>query len=406
MSIFRYRATDQDGGLIDGTLEADTVAQAVHQLEQQGLQVTSIEICGADSSLPVSESLSSRPAAWHNKLQQMLDRKSDWMEPFQAIIDELPAGLVKRQINDIMQTLERDVRAADFVAQPELGTLLPLVIRGNEQGDRLGNLARWLDQITVQKNRRMARLRAIAYPALLSVLALVLLMALCLFVVPIFREMFAEFGMSLPGITLAVIWVSDRLTTHLLPTIATLVPIGLIAIVGIRIWRGNALTNRILGRFVSGTTLNLSAMGRLCDSMAELLWLGAPLPDALEIAGRHCGHRFLCDAASQTATQLRNASSPAGQRFYERFPSTFQFVLAHSQQSQVEQAGASESAQPNRAIPLLRELARVYLDRSQRRFDWFSAALPTFAILVSGIVVGVVVLAMLAPLFFLVTALA
>ena len=124
-----------------------------------------------------------------------------------------------------------------------------------------------------------------------------------------------------------------------------------------------------------------------------MLHLGAPPPDALRIAGRASRHRVYQTAANQLATSVHNPVIVAGQSTAD---SCLPPLVIHALQ-----LGAHR--QPN--IGLLRELSRIYSDRTRNRMDWVVAGLPTLAMVVLGIAIGFLTFSLLLPLISLITSL-
>src|SRR5690606_4536186 len=135
------------------------------------------------------------------------------------------------------------------------------------------------------------------------------------------------------------------------------------------------------------------AMASLVGSLADLLEAGAPLPKAIELAGRSSGHAHFQHVAKQLTRHLHEGHASLAQ-------SPHAASLPGNVMLAIEPA---DHASPN--ITLLRELAAVYRDRASERTEWTSGLLGAFAVLVVGIVVAIVVVALFAPMVELTTGL-
>ncbi|MEO8270120.1 MAG: type II secretion system F family protein, partial [Aureliella sp.] len=170
----------------------------------------------------------------------------------------------------------------------------------------------------------------------------------------------------------------------------------------VRWWRARALTNRIFGDFVAGTTGNLRAMSRMTGTLAELLGLELPLSSALSYAGRASGHRYFSEAATQAAeSALINAGVKTGFNATEvdvsvdptgRLPQSVVYALA-----------GGEAGQPSVAV--LRELALIYGQIAQSRQDRSLGNLPVVGVVIVGLLVGFVVISLFMPLVGMVSSL-
>jgi type IV pilus assembly protein PilC len=237
-------------------------------------------------------------------------------------------------------------------------------------------------------------LRALlAYPVFLLCFGGIVLVFLVVLVVPTFDKMFLEFGLRLPAPTKFLIWISRQLTSHLPRTLIALVAAVSLGFISVRLWLRYALSTRLLGMFTSGNSANVTAMARFTGSLAELLSIDAPLPDALKIAGLACKHPHFRVAADRLARELAIPgasllSSPCA----HNFPATMRHAL-----------GDGRSGKPN--IPLLRELSRMYSERARTRINWSTSILGPVSLIGLGILVGFVVIALFMPLVSLVTSL-
>ena len=212
--------------------------------------------------------------------------------------------------------------------------------------------------------------------------------------------MFDAFGLSLPAPTRWTFWIADQLTIHAGRTALYLAVICVATIPVVRWWRRHALTNRLLGRSVAGSTGNLRAMSRLTATLAELVGLDVPLAAALRYAGQASGHRYFADAATRMAEQLQRdrfqtpadeAGSPADPT--GRLPQSVTLALA-----------AGVGNRPSQ--PLLHELAAIYAHLAFLRSARLGASLPLLSLLVVGSFVGFVIVSLFMPLVSMVTSLA
>ena len=160
--------------------------------------------------------------------------------------------------------------------------------------------AQWLRQILDERNRRRSLIATFSYPLILVMIAMLLILPICVFIVPTFQRMFAEFGLSLPAPTRLLFNIADLVNYH--PHYLILGVAGVLALfaAGIYGWTSRALTTRRFGWLIAGNSVSLVAMSRLTSVLAELLELGAPLPEALLLAGRASRHAYYRQAALVT----------------------------------------------------------------------------------------------------------
>lgn len=385
MNRYGFDAINKNGEVVNGDVSAESVSAAVLELEEKGLQVQAIRMVPADE-----ESQARQETHWLKQLDETIQQRTKWLPALQAMVDELPRGRTKKDTARLVNLLQGELSSEELLASRELIQVLPLLTTGRESSNTGERLQGWLSELVRQRQKRRQRWRSITYPAVLLALAIALLAVLSAFLIPVFKSMFDEFGLFLPQITQIVIWVSDQITIYFARTVLVVLSCSGIVFAIVFLWRRFALTNRLLGRIVSGTSSNLSAMSNLTSTLAELLSLDAPLPNALEISGRSCGHAYFADVAEKVAASVRRGLLVKSESAARKLPPCVLHAL-------------SLENGPN--VPLLRELAAMYSDRSRSRTDWISTILPAGSVLIVGIIVGFIVIALFVPLITLVTAL-
>ena len=406
---FAYQAKDDQGELQSGELTASDVSSAVQQLASQDLEVLSIQRVNV-----VLESNATTDAATEQRraddpalglLSEVIERRHLWLPTIESLLQELPPGPARRATERRMQRLRGTMTVEQFLRNADAVDLLPLLSSDEQPKPSSPRLQMWLQHILQDQRRRIQLSGRWSYPLLLLAIGLVLLVGWCMFILPIFREMYDDFGLNLPAPTRLVFWMSDQLTLYALRTLLYVAAGFAVIVPFVRWWRSRALTNRIFGRFVAGTTGNLRAMSRLTGTLAELLGLRLPLASALQYAGQASAHRYFTDAAKQAVTStFENPidENPVNENAAEagvpvdptgRLPQSVVYALT-----------AGKEGQPS--IAVLRELAMIYGQIAQSRQDRSLGNLPVIGVVLLGCLVGFVVISLFMPLVSMVTSLA
>ncbi len=388
MNRYRYQATNANGATISAEVAANSVSEALTELEKQGLAITSIEVVS-----PEIVAADAELAVFYGELERLLERRSDWLAPIQSLAADLPLGSVRRQLERQVQAVSRIATAQEFIANRDAITLLPLIVPRFHSDQGLRTKPDWLVQSSRQFETRSRNLNAFIYPVVLfgaSILAFVLL---SIFVFPFFSSLFEELHVRVPKSTKFMLWSSEQLTDRAARTSIVCLTSGLFVFCLVRWWRNHALTNRILGRLVAGRRSNLLAMSRLIATLAELLELKAPLALAITIAGRNCKHAYYRRATDCLAENARSG-------VVSKVPSQAKIglppLLLHALQP-------IDSAGPH--LPLLHELASLYGDRARNRPDWMVAGGPNLAIFFVGVFIMLIVVGLFAALSQVITSL-
>ncbi|MDX1930064.1 MAG: type II secretion system F family protein [Pirellulaceae bacterium] len=388
MPNYQYEAIAGDGEVVTGEIAAPRVSDAIAQLEAQGLQVESIR------ALVTTPDSSATKKAFYDRIDQALQTREKLIPALEALADEMPDRNASRDVRKFTNELKSGVTAEQFVKRDSMVAWLPLVVRGLECSSAEDRYSQLMGDATRESDNRRRLRTVIAYPLFLLMFGGIILMLLVLFVVPVFARMFAEFGLLLPAPTRFLFWISDQLSRYSLRSMLFVALFFGLVIVLCRLWIRLALSTSILGMFTAGNSANVTAMAKFTGSLAELMSIEAPLPEALRIAGRACDHRHFRIMAERMANELEIP----GKRLRDtsaahNFPATMRHAL-----------GNGRNCAPN--VPLLRELSRMYSDRARERVNWSTNILGPISLIVLGLVIGFVIIALFMPLVSLVTSLA
>jgi type II secretory pathway component PulF len=391
MPNFQYQAVNDQREMIVGQIQADSVPQAVALLEARGLVVQSIGYVPA----PIAAELAD-PAAAENPEQgalqihmtRLLQRSAEMVSALRAFAQELPPSK-RRQLDRAIAILERGDAAAataDLTRLPEFW--VPLLSASAASNDPGRILSQFLEEAERASELRRQWFRTLAYPALLIVLACAVLVLLSVLVIPMYRQMFEEFDLRLPPVTLFILKLSSAINSGEL-----LIGIVVALVVGYLLYRarlGLPEPWRIWWNDTFGTLLGRStAVARLATFGADLMQAGLPTPAALRIAG-HCAQSpRLQRAAWRLARDVeRNEALPLLRRSTS-LPQSVIFAL----RGEIHEAAR---------IRLLREVGQCYAQWADLRLSWKHGLIEPLAVIIVGLLVGLTLVALFLPVLMLI----
>jgi len=258
-------------------------------------------------------------------------------------------------------------------------------------GERSGSLPALTERLALLLERQAAMrskmLTALAYPSVLAVFAVIVVISLMIFVVPLVVEQFDTLGQQLPLLTRIVMGISNFLATWWW---ALLIALGLLGALG---WR--ALRNEAVRLRVDGTLLRMPFVGRLlrdlhaarmARTLATMVESRLPVMEGLSLTVPTIHNRVLRAATADIVEAVRGGGSlSAAMRRADVFPPLLVYLAASG-----ESAGQ---------LDLMLERAADYLERE---FDGFTAAalamLEPLIIIVMGGVVAIIILSILLPI--------
>jgi type II secretory pathway component PulF len=397
MQRYEYQATGAAGETVCGEIEAASVSQAVNELEACGLAIQSIHLAQTDAAAGVNPF--ARPAdvdelhrsIVREHLTRAIERGRALLPALRALADELPAGARRRKLLAFIKTLERADAAAAADTFPAMAECwLPLMAAAPTHGAAQA-LRRFLGEAE-QTDKLSASLRAtLVYALVVLAAALAVMVLLSILVIPTYREVFQSFGLRLRPLTYVVITVADWIASgRVLIVFAAAAAAALVLMLiaarlpaGVKHWFGDRFGG-LVGRW--------AALARFTRYTADLLEAQMPAPAAVRLAGTAAKSARLGRAASRLAQAF-----DAGQLMRAEARPIIPRAVVH--------ALAGPMAHPSR-LRLLGELSQIYGERSLATASWTRGIIEPLAIILIGVIVGLVVLALFLPLALLVQGLA
>lgn len=391
MARYEYRATNDQGVEVCNFIEAAGVADAAAKVEALGLTILSITVATPEHPHSVSAPADSLTidAALTTATRRLLAEREAIVEPLRAYSQESARGrrqVELRQIADRLAAGDEAAVLADISKAPVAwGTLLAAAAKTDREQS--------LFQRFVERERPIATLRrqrriASFYPLAVAILCLLVLWPVASFVLPSFQDIFDDFGLELPGLTLLVLSVGQFIRSGVI-----LVLISAIAAGGLLVWAlcrcfpelVSPLSNRLLAFWRGGSL----GMARLTTHTADLLKADLPTYDAVRLSGEHV-YGIPDNQAVDLAMRLTSEPLRAS--------------IAHSPRKSFDYALAAPMESASR-IRLLRELSACHRERSAIAASWASGVAGPVTIVTLGLLVGGIVLALFLPLVKLINAL-
>ncbi len=309
-------------------------------------------------------------------------------------------------------TSDRSLRLVfeDVIAQVQAGRALSealgsypdlfdeLTVSMVRAGESSGQLAATIATVATYRERYDSLVKkirsALAYPALVVLTAILVILALVLYIVPVFASMYGNFGAELPRLTQGVVIVSDVLRETLWYWLAALV----LTVPALAAIRSAGRVRLSLDRLTvtapllrSVTTKVITA--RYCRTMGALLTAGVGIVEAQTIAAGTTGNRHLAARLRLVADALMQ-----GTNFTDAIAAVSVFPKAMLRLT----ASGEATGQLGR---MLSRAADYYEAQSEHDFATMTSLIEPVIILVLGGFVAFILVAMYLPLFDLVGAL-
>jgi type IV pilus assembly protein PilC len=395
---------DVAGAATAGEVEADSKAQVTEQLRQRGLIVLDV----SEKSEPFAlEDVFRRWKAVDMRELAVFSRQFATLVasgmPMLRTLHTLEEQTQDDRIKEAVAGLRADVEAGSTLEQgmerhPEVfDRLYRAMVRSGEQSGRLEDA---LDRVAFQVEKADALKRqvksALMYPALVFGFAVVALVAIVAFVIPVFAGIFEELAednpaesSALPLPTQICVTASDAITGYWFIILPLLIGLS----VGFFKWkrtdRGKALWDRFKLRipFQIGDVIQKVALARWSRTFAGGVSAGVPILQSIQLTGETAGNAVLEDAMENLYASAKRGGSLAGP--IEREP-IFPPMVGHMV-AVGEETGQLEH--------MLSKIADFYETEVDAKVKALTSLIEPLMIVFVGGMVGFIVIAMYLPIF-------
>src|SRR5262245_660758 len=396
MMTFSYQARDASGKIISGVQDALNEDNAVTSLMSRGLMVLSLQQKAAVSQ--------SRKKNWTVKetdlvlftrqLATMIEAGISLVQAMTALYDQCDP---KRQrslrhiISDVTTRVQGGESFHESIAKhPRVfDRLFVSMVKAGEHG---GLLAEILDRLAgfLEASARLKKKikSAMTYPVIVICIAILITTFLLVKVVPIFGEIFRDFGANLPAPTQFLIDVSDFIRNE---WYFLIVIIGG-TIFGIRTFlrsaRGKALWDKWKLKLpVFGPLIHKICMSRFSRTFAQLIRSGVPILEVLDIVGGASGNSVVeasIKGVSEDVERGDNLSVALSKK--PIFPPMM-----------LRMVSAGEAT--GKIDTMLEKMADFWDEEIEAMLDALTSLIEPFLIVFLGVIVGGIVIAMFLPIF-------
>ena len=396
MSTYVFKAIDLTGRQAKGELDADSKQSVADQLKSKGLIV--LDIADKRSSKEIE-------LPWANRVKlgdlsimsrQLATMVSSGMTILRALY-VLEAQTENKKLGEELVLVRKDVEAGlplSDALERHPKTFNPLYVAMTRAGETGGvleeSLIRIADQLEKEESLRRQVKSAMAYPTVILTFAMIVMIGMVAFIVPVFAGVFEELGdAELPVMTQFVMGISNVVTTKwYLLIIGTVV-----LVVGFIKWKktpkGRSLWQRFLLRipFKIGDIFQKVALARWSRTFSALMGAGVPLLQAIDITSQTAGN-VVVEEAMANVTESVKAGGTIAQPLMDSpvFPSMVGHMVKVG-----EETGALTT--------MLTKIGDFYEDQVAASVKALTSILEPVMIVFVGGIVGFIVIAMYLPLF-------
>ena len=404
MPVYSYEALTVEGQPRKGVIEADSAKAARSLLRAQTLVPMQVESVGAQGNPSLGEEKSGLGGGVFRRRVFNATGLAIWTRQLAGLVSSgLPLERALTSLSDeaereaehhLVATLRAEVNGGSTFARAlaqhpkEFTPIFVAVIGAGEQSGNLGLvLERLADDLEEQHALKAKLIGAALYPAIVSLVAVAIVLFLVAYVVPQVAQVFAGSKRALPFLTVVMLGISGMVRSYGWLMLLTLVFLTL----GAKM----ALANAAIREKFDAAWLKLPILGKLARSyntarfastLAMLASAGVPILKALQAAADTLSNTAMRKDALEALIMVREGAplaSALGQK--KRFPGLLSMFARLG-----EQTGQ---------LPLMLQRAAKQLSTEvQRRAMQLATLLEPLLIVFMGLMVMLIVLAVLMPI--------
>lgn len=395
MATYAFRAIDSAGAPSRGEVDADSKQNVTEQLRARGLIV--LDIADKAKSRELNIALFDRVKAQEltimtRQLSTMISSGLSILRTLYVLEDQTESKKLKETLVAVRKDVEAGLPLSESLARhPKIfGPLYVSMVRAGETGGMLEEaLLRVADQLEADGDLRRKVKGAMAYPAVVLGFSMLVLIALIVFIVPVFVGVFEEFDGELPAITKFTVFLSETMTKLWFVWIAG----GVGGVIAFQKWRRSAWGRpqwdrlRLRIPFKIGDIVQKVSLARWSRTFSALTSAGVPVLEAIEITGKTAGNTVVERAMDDVIDSVKRGGTIAAPlESVAVFPAMVTHMIAVG-----EEAGNLDG--------MLSKVADFYDSEVEAAVKALTSILEPVMIVLVGAIVGFIVISMYMPMF-------
>lgn len=395
MTVFRYNGRTKTGAQKKGTIDAPNKKVAIDKLRAQGINARDIQ----ESNSILHKDITFGAKVKHQDFVIYCRQYATLIRAGVSVVEAthiLGDQTKSKPLKNALMHVEEDIRSGTPFsdAAGKHSKVFPILfVNMMRAGEATGNIDDTLDRLanTLEKQYNIKKKiqSALTYPAVLSVLTLIVGMFLMVFIVPTFMDAFKDMDLELPLLTVIVVGISNWLIKFWYIVIAALI----VLVVGFNFFYKNnkefhyTVSVMLLRMPVFGQLLQKDVIARMTRTLATLFSSSVPILQALTIAEKVAGNPVIGKVVLEARDNLEK-----GGALSEPLERSWLFPPLVTQMTSIgERTGSLDY--------MLEKIADFYENEVDRAVDTLKSLIEPLMIVVLALVVGVIVAAIFLPMF-------
>ncbi|MFH2044990.1 MAG: type II secretion system F family protein [Pseudomonadota bacterium] len=395
MPIYQWKGRNKRGQIQKGEIEASSIDVVKNRLNAQKL--TDIKI--KEKPKDIFENVSflqpkvkdSDIIIFARQFSTMIDAGLPIVQCLDILYSQQENKTFKIMLKKVKESVEGGTTLADALKKypDQFDDLFTNMIAAGETGGVLDTILQRLAAYIEKAAKLKGQVKgAMVYPVVTLVIAFAVLIVILVFVIPVFQQMFADFGGELPMPTQVVVAMSEFVKKRIIYLIVAIILFIIVYKRAAKTEKGRfALDGFFLKMPVFGVLLRKVAVAKFTRTMSTMLSSGVSILEALDIVAKTAGNKVIEKAIYDVRSGIsegRTMSEPLVESGI--FPSMVCQMIAVG-----ESTGALDA--------MLAKIADFYDEEVDQAVANLMSLIEPFMLVFLGVTLGGLVIAMYLPIF-------
>jgi type IV pilus assembly protein PilC len=393
MAEFHWQGTNRQGRTLSGTIAGKNKKEAQDLLERRGITVTVIKggFDMAKFGVIGSGVKTKELSTFTRQFSVMINAGLPLVNCLQILARQQENPIFKDIIADITSEVEKGGTLAESLAKHSkvFSELYCNMVAAGEQGGILDTILARLADYLESTTALQAKIKsAMMYPMIVLIVVILATMAMLLFVIPVFQQMFTDLGGELPAMTQMVVDVSEFTQRNILFIILGVVGISILYNAFARTPGGRKFIDTIkLSLPIFGILNRKMSIARFTRTLGTLISSGVAILDGLAITAKTSGNVVISEAIQNARVSISGGENISGPLEAAKvFPTMVTQMIAVGE----ETGGLDE---------MLIKVADFYDEEVNTAVAGLASTIEPIMIVFLGGFVGTLVISMYLPIF-------
>lgn len=398
MPSFKYKARNNLGKIVEGTIEVESEAAVAGALRQKRLELVSSSSAGGLAGLwsvlnkKGGKVTTKDIVVFSRQFSTMVNAGLPILQGLTIVAEQAENPDFRKVMTKVRDDISNGVPLSEAMAKfPKVfNTLYVNMVKAGEQGGILDVIFERLSEYMEKAEGVSRKVKsAMMYPVVVMSVAVLVVIFLMVKVVPTFRDVFASFGAKLPAPTQFLIDVSQFMSSKKAVLLVVFGVAFWIALTMYRKTKAGAFNwdKMILNIPVFGVLARKASVAKFARTLGTLIKSGVPIMDALETVAKTSGNLVIEKAVFNARDSVRE-----GKTLTQPLKESKVFPPMVTQMINVgEETGALDT--------MLNKIADFYEDEVDAAVEGLTSIIEPILIVFLGVTIGFIVVAMFMPMF-------